>query len=613
MCLLLSCMHFSDHHSHALFSYRLPLFSLEYAHEEYVYSDSLRPCNDSSVQSELAALSVEATQAEIAPPAIAAAAAAAAATAPAPVPEPTIELTPHMMTIISLLESENVYVHDLDTLHRVIIDPTFGAIGNATQLLDQDTFDSVFGKLLHISNLNAQMLSDFDSRFSSSTAQDIDPEFGDLLLKYIPFFKMYAEYIHEYNTQGKAKLTKLLSSGKFASYVKRMEQSNQLRMSLLLYMQAPVDRIKQYATLIASMAQTCTPNSTEHQNLQSAQKLFESVINTIKQSIGDRDNQEAILKLESKFRGTPSFASPGRFIIREGELTKKSRSFGGDDKSYVFYLFNDLLAYSTKGWKRKLHGKIHINRSFAVRKLPRYQNEHRILIASADKTFVMYSMDEKTRDAWVTSLESCITKVQESIPATIGENAPPVQPLPAWMSSDSVPDFDGIFKSNTVAANTDSSSPTNIIVVDPASGVAPRNRTRKQVLHQLRGHVQKTVFSRGVRPKQATGGWINQQQQMQAQAQETKTVRRPTMPPVSNTSPHRRRRTPSEFRSVPIAGAPQAVSATVSVTAATHSQPKLVAAAVAAGATSGAKFCGNCGGKRKTPTWKFCDQCGTAF
>jgi hypothetical protein len=52
------------------------------------------------------------------------------------------------------------------------------------------------------------------------------------------------------------------------------------------------------------------------------------------------ENRSAILRIQNEFTHAVNFVAPSRKFVRQGTLVKKCRS---SDKTYEFFLFNDLL------------------------------------------------------------------------------------------------------------------------------------------------------------------------------------------------------------------------------------------------------------------------------
>lgn len=115
--------------------------------------------------------------------------------------------------------------------------------------------------------------------------------------------------------------------------------------------------------LIEELLRNTSDSHPDYPHLMKGLDLVSSVAKHINAEMHSAENRNTILRIQGEFSGGTSFVSPSRRFIKQGVMVKKCRS---SDKTYEFFLFNDLLAYASKsgiissGGKYKLHQEIPI-------------------------------------------------------------------------------------------------------------------------------------------------------------------------------------------------------------------------------------------------------------
>jgi len=151
--------------------------------------------------------------------------------------------------------------------------------------------------------------------------------------------------------------------------------------------------------------------------------LVDDVATHINEAVRAQQNREEQRRLEEQFLSKITFVSPGRLLVRFGELMKKCRN---RDERYTLFLFNDLLVYARKvGWKYKLHRRIEIDGAFQANDLN--DGKFSFEIVNAKKSFVVYAKDKAEMDGWLEDINECIEERKKTIG---GDNA--VAARPVW-------------------------------------------------------------------------------------------------------------------------------------------------------------------------------------
>jgi hypothetical protein len=228
-------------------------------------------------------------------------------------------------------------------------------------------------------------------------------------LEFIPYFKMYTEYVHN-----QEKSSRTLKKCANSSAVKKFFEANEMNeMSQGLDIESllitPVQRIPRYRLLLESVLKY-TPN--EHPDkvlIEDCLSELDVVLNSINQAAKEAEEYFALINLEKQFREGASthLAIFGRKLIKTGILIKEGRA---SEAHYTFFLFNDLLIYchgnGTLLSLFVIHSRIPINEKFSFRDVPDKEGKsHRIAILSIQKSFIMQAQSSEDKSDWMTALQ----------------------------------------------------------------------------------------------------------------------------------------------------------------------------------------------------------------
>lgn len=284
---------------------------------------------------------------------------------------------------------------------------------------------TLFSNIKTIRTLHEGLLTEMEQTLG------IDPEgleghFAKLFIKFVPFFKMYQQYVNNYDN-AILLLDTLLSDRRYAHFTEFAQalrahpSSNDQDLESLLIM--PVQRIPRYKLLIAEVLKH-KPKDMNLPILQDAYEKISQVTMAINEHMRSTESRQAVLHLQNKFVNKVVLVSPSRKLVHQGRLRKLGRN-NNSAKSHYF-LFNDLLVRANKiGWKFMLHSKIPLDGAFGARNVswdvlvPNYQNtgafgELRIAVFSSTKSFILLPDNETDFQEWSNAFDKVIRHLKLS-------------------------------------------------------------------------------------------------------------------------------------------------------------------------------------------------------
>ncbi len=190
--------------------------------------------------------------------------------------------------------------------------------------------------------LNKQFLKDLEGRLKDWVDKETrDQCFGDLFVRFGPYFKMYSMYCNNY--EAGSKLLEQLQHkknekkyDKFQQFCAETTKDKRVRgQQLASFLIMPIQRIPRYKLLLDELLKRTEATHPDHEIISKALVGVGAVATHINEAVRQRENRDAILKLQDMFKENPQFVSPSRSFVRKGTLLKKCRAA---DKRYEFFL-----------------------------------------------------------------------------------------------------------------------------------------------------------------------------------------------------------------------------------------------------------------------------------
>eukprot|EP01084_Bolivina_argentea_P036914 68241_1 len=308
-----------------------------------------------------------------------------------------------------LINSETQYNILLALLIKHYVEPLkdYKTMG----ILTNDQHTKLFPQLQSIKELSDNFLAALQQRrrnWDSNTTK-----LSDLFDTFNPYFRMYQDHVN--NRADTVELLKELNQKtKWVIHCQKVEQYCQ-RIPLSDLLKLPTEQLVKYDTTLSEILMNTTPTHPDYNNLTKSYEAFNQTVELINLKMIDYDRRENVRKIERKFKDDVKLLEPHRSFICEGKLWKISARTT-KDRLYHFFLFNDLLIYTSPyGQKYKIHNMLPINDKFRVqmyndaKKYGAEKNGRIFSIKSETKSFVVYADTVNLAVEWVKQLKQCET------------------------------------------------------------------------------------------------------------------------------------------------------------------------------------------------------------
>jgi len=266
---------------------------------------------------------------------------------------------------------------------------------------------AIFSIIEIILNYNSVFLNELEHRLSYL---DRHTALGDIFLHLTDFFKIYTEYINNYNnaitTLEKCKKEKPL----FAEFLKKLAHHpdcKRLDLTALLIM--PIQRIPRYPLLLQDLLRYMPEDHKDYKNLNSALDKMSQIAQHVNERKREYENLKKIVDIQSCFIGIDNLVAPHRRFIREGELKVK-----GDKK--IFFLFNDILLHCKKQLKFSINVQYKVIEVFSLAEIDLTdvsENAFLIVTEPATGSLLVEGYTPSAKDLWIRDLKAAINRLLE--------------------------------------------------------------------------------------------------------------------------------------------------------------------------------------------------------
>lgn len=211
---------------------------------------------------------------------------------------PPEEANHRIRVIREILDTEVSYVKGLDTLCYTF-QPPLRELAKNDKKVKMEDIEHLFGNIDELVQFQQLFLSELKNKM-----KDYDPEtgtIGDFFVKYASYMKSrYASYCSNYECAA-ALLVQLQTINHFSVAEKKIQEENQLPLSLKDYLITPVQRVPRYSLLLDDLLKHTSEGHPDRELLANAVQKIKEVATNVNLEISQSDALKAAERLESLY------------------------------------------------------------------------------------------------------------------------------------------------------------------------------------------------------------------------------------------------------------------------------------------------------------------------
>ncbi|KFQ86963.1 FERM, RhoGEF and pleckstrin domain-containing protein 2, partial [Phoenicopterus ruber ruber] len=259
-----------------------------------------------------------------------------------------------------------------------------------------------------------QRLSLWEGRTNAHMKGDYQ-RIGDVMLRNMRTLKEFTSYLqkHDEVLTELEKATKRLK--KLEMVYKEFELQKVCYLPLNTFLLKPIQRLMHYKLILGRLCKHYTAEHRDFADCRSALKEVTEMTSQLQHSLIRLENFQKLTELQHDLIGIDNLTAPGREFIREGclyKLTKKGL------QQRMFFLFSDMLLYTSKGVtgtnQFKIHGHLPLHGMLVEESENEWAVPHCFTIYSAQKTIVVAASTRLEMGKWMEDLNTAIEMAKKS-------------------------------------------------------------------------------------------------------------------------------------------------------------------------------------------------------
>lgn len=323
-----------------------------------------------------------------------------------------------------LLETEALYVQNLDLLKSSFYDPLFENSKNPGRVITTDDVRTIFGSLNIILPVNKLLLGELEKRLQVPESEFL--VIGDAFETLAYCLKSYTAYCNDFENTRHI-LARLKKNSAFASFFTKISANEALHGKTIFdLMILPVQRIPRYRMLLAELYKNTWEEHPDYKSLGEACRN----VNETAQSV--EDSQEKYANINKIIAIQQDLKIPRKIEKEIGTLLQADRKFSlegvvlcsenesQDTHSRKILLFNDILLVTkvtlekskdAKKKKESLKVKkiVHLNQVTNIMKSSSVEQQPSLSIHISNQQLNLHIDNQKLIETWYKTLVDCRT------------------------------------------------------------------------------------------------------------------------------------------------------------------------------------------------------------
>ncbi|KAK9969879.1 hypothetical protein ABG768_028020 [Culter alburnus] len=314
-----------------------------------------------------------------------------------------------------LLSTERTYLKDLEliTAFQGVLDKE-DCVPDTLKTLLSSTYEPLHSHHTHFLQELEERLSLWEGRCSMQDKGDFQ-HVGDLLLKTIQHLKSLSAQLQMSSECVYALERACAASRRLEHVCREFELQKVCYIPLNVFLLSPLHRLLHYRQILDRLCKHQPPTHTDYSHCRAALDDVCELEAVLHPGLVEMENYQKLLELQKDVSGVERLATAGRQLIRLGCLSKLS---GKGLQQRMFFLFNDVLLYSTRGITSANRFTVH--RQLPLRGMTIRESEdewgvpHSFTLTVQQQSLVVAACSESEMEKWMEDLKMAVDMAEES-------------------------------------------------------------------------------------------------------------------------------------------------------------------------------------------------------
>lgn len=242
---------------------------------------------------------------------------------------------------------------------------------------------------------------------------------GDVLLKNIQGMKPLAAHLWQHSEALEALETSIRSSRRLENLCRDFELQKVCYLPLNTFLLRPLHRLMHYKQVLERLCKHHPPSHPDFRDCRAALAEITEMVAQLHGTMIKMENFQKLHELKKDLIGIDNLVVPGREFIRLGSLSKLS---GKGLQQRMFFLFNDVLLYTSRGLTAcnqfKVHGQLPLYGMTLEESEEEWGVPHCLTLRGQRQSIIVAASSRSEMEKWVEDIQMAIDLAEKSSSTT---------------------------------------------------------------------------------------------------------------------------------------------------------------------------------------------------
>ncbi|XP_016059309.1 PREDICTED: FERM, RhoGEF and pleckstrin domain-containing protein 1 [Miniopterus natalensis] len=238
---------------------------------------------------------------------------------------------------------------------------------------------------------------------------------GDVMLKNVQAMKHLAAHLWKHSEALEALETSIRSSRRLENLCRDFELQKVCYLPLNTFLLRPLHRLMHYKQVLERLCKHNPPSNADFRDCRAALAEITEMVAQLHGTMIKMENFQKLHELKKDLIGIDNLVIPGREFIRLGSLSKLS---GKGLQQRMFFLFNDVLLYTSRGLtisnQFKVHGQLPLYGMTIEKSEDEWGVPHCLTLRGQRQSIIVAASSRSEMEKWIEDIQMAIDLAEKS-------------------------------------------------------------------------------------------------------------------------------------------------------------------------------------------------------
>ncbi|XP_074155500.1 FERM, ARHGEF and pleckstrin domain-containing protein 1 [Sminthopsis crassicaudata] len=238
---------------------------------------------------------------------------------------------------------------------------------------------------------------------------------GDVMLKNIQGMKQLTSHLWKHNEALVELENGIKNSRRLESFCRDFELQKVCYLPLNTFLLRPLHRLMHYKQIMERLCKHYPPNHSDFRDCRAALAEITEMVAQLHGTMIKMENFQKLHELKKDLIGIDNLVIPGREFIRLGSLSKLS---GKGLQQRMFFLFNDVLLYTSRGLTAtnqfKVHGQLPLYGMTIEESEEEWGVPHCLTLCGQHQSIIVAASSRIEMEKWIEDIQMAIDLAEKS-------------------------------------------------------------------------------------------------------------------------------------------------------------------------------------------------------